>query len=156
MASSTKDLCSSVGSLIISTASRFLSRSQGRHVQPAKPRCSLARGRTPLVRGPGGGGSWGGGGAGGMELWAAVLGRCHKDIRRRETVRGRAIRKASRRVKVNGVARRRLPSERARRHRRGRAWTVRPVRHSRKFPNTHVAPLGAGRQCESLWPMEMG
>ena len=43
---------------------RFLSRSQGRHVRPAKPRCSPARGRTPLVRGPDGGGSWGGSGAG--------------------------------------------------------------------------------------------
>jgi hypothetical protein len=30
------------------------------------------------------------------------------------------------------------------------------VRHSGKFPNAHVAPLGAGRQCKSLWPKEMG
>src|SRR5262249_60969868 len=69
MASSTKDLCSSVGSLIISTARSFLSRSQGRHVQPAKPCCSLARGRTPLIRGSGGGGSWGGGGGGAWRQW---------------------------------------------------------------------------------------
>src|SRR5262245_20469695 len=41
-------------------------------------------------------------------------------------------------------------------HRRGRACDVRPVRHSGKFPNAHVAPLRAGRQCKPLWPKEMG
>jgi hypothetical protein len=32
----------------------------------------------------------------------------------------------------------------------------RAVRQSGKFPNAHVAPLRAGRQCKPLWPKEMG
>jgi len=48
------------------------------------------------------------------------------------------------------VARRRSPSEQARRHRQGRAWRCARVRHSGKFPSAHVAPLRAGRQCKPL------
>jgi hypothetical protein len=61
---------------------------------------------------------------------AAVRGRCPKDIRRPETIRGRTGMPSTARsesfeaVDVHGVARQRSPSEQARRHRRGRASPV--------------------------------
>jgi hypothetical protein len=66
----------------------------------------------------------------GHRVVAAVLGRCPKNIRRgdRSSPCGhalyRAIGKLVEAVDVHGVARRRSPSEQARRHRRGRAWPV--------------------------------
>src|SRR5262249_37103483 len=64
---------------------------------------------------------------------AAVLGRCPEDIRRPQTVRGRAGMPSTARsesfeaVDCTALRRRRSPGEQARRHRRGRAWPVVPL-----------------------------
>jgi len=86
-------------------------------------------------RGDGGeGGAWSSGGS----AWSVPLG--YQASGDHSRPRGHALDRA----------RRRSSSEQARRHRRGRAWTVCSVRHSGKFPNGHVAPLRAGRQRKPL------
>jgi hypothetical protein len=101
------------------------------------------------LRAHGGGRAWGCDEGGEVGAWRSGggggLGR--QDTMRQETVRGRAGMPSTARsesfeaVDVHGVARRRSPSEQARRRRRGRAWELHPVRHSGKFPNEPVAPL---------------